>query len=131
MGPCVLPLLLLLPTLLLSALFCGVQEVASLSSGSSQSTVSPSQTIANGSQPAVQYNTTHLQPRGSLGSQLLRSFYVLIGLTSLVVFYFLIRAFRLKKPQRRSYGLLANEDPTEMASLDSNEETIFETTNLR
>lgn len=40
---------------------------------------------------------------------------------------------RLKKPQRRRYGLLANtEDPTEMASLDSgDEETVFETRNLR
>lgn len=39
---------------------------------------------------------------------------------------------QLKKPQRRSYGLLANtEDPTEMAILDSDEETIFETRNLR
>lgn len=41
-------------------------------------------------------------------------------------------AFRLKKPQRRRYGLLANsEDPTETASLDSDEETVFETKNLR
>lgn len=39
---------------------------------------------------------------------------------------------RLKKPQRRRYGLLANtEDPTEMASLDSDEETVFESRNLR
>lgn len=38
----------------------------------------------------------------------------------------------LKKPQRRRYGLLANtEDPTEMASLDSDEETVFESRNLR
>lgn len=41
-------------------------------------------------------------------------------------------ASRLKKPQRRRYGLLANtDDPTEMASLNSDEETIFETRNLR
>lgn len=41
-------------------------------------------------------------------------------------------ASRLKKPQQRRYGLLANtEDPTEMASLDSDEETVFETRNLR
>lgn len=41
-------------------------------------------------------------------------------------------AFRLKKPQRRRYGLLANtEDPTEMTSMDSDEETVFETRNLR
>lgn len=41
-------------------------------------------------------------------------------------------AFRLKKPQRRRYGLLANtEDPTETTSMDSDEETVFETRNLR
>lgn len=39
---------------------------------------------------------------------------------------------RLKKPQRRSYGLLANtEDPGDMASLDSDEDTVFESRNLR
>ncbi|XP_008566256.1 PREDICTED: uncharacterized protein LOC103586723 [Galeopterus variegatus] len=38
----------------------------------------------------------------------------------------------LKKPQRSRYGLLANtEDPTEMASVDSDKETVFETKNLR
>ncbi|XP_036994278.2 protein FAM174C isoform X2 [Artibeus jamaicensis] len=132
MGLCVVPLLLLLPSLLLSALFCRVQEVTSLSSRSSQSTLSPPQAIANESQPAAPHNSTHLQPPGSLSSQLLRSFYVLIGFTSLAALYFLIRAFRLKKPQQRSYGLLTNsEDPTEMASLDSDEETVFETRNWR
>ncbi|KAM5306134.1 protein FAM174C [Glossophaga mutica] len=133
MGPCVVPLLLLLPTLLLSALFCGIQEVTSLSSHSTQSTLSLPQAITNGSHLAALHNSTYLQPpSGSLGSQLLRSFYVLIGFTSLAALYFLIRAFRLKKTQRRSYGLLANiEDPTEMASLDSDEETVFETRNLR
>lgn len=38
----------------------------------------------------------------------------------------------LKKPQRRRYGLLANtDDLNEMASLNSDEETVFETGNLR
>lgn len=94
MGPYMLPLLLLLPALLLSALFCGVQEVTCLSSRSSQSVVSSPQAIANGSQPAAPHNSTHLQPPGSLSSQLLRSLYVLIGFTSLAVLYFLIRAAR-------------------------------------
>lgn len=40
--------------------------------------------------------------------------------------------FRLKKPQRKKYGLLSNYDENiEMASLDSDEETVFETRNLR
>lgn len=39
---------------------------------------------------------------------------------------------RLKKPQRRRYGLLTNtEEHDEMASQDSEEETVFETRNLR
>lgn len=39
---------------------------------------------------------------------------------------------RLKKPQRKRYGLLTNtEEHEEMASLDSEEETVFETRNLR
>ncbi|KFO28902.1 Ephrin-A2 [Fukomys damarensis] len=38
----------------------------------------------------------------------------------------------LKKPQRRRYGLLANtEDLGDMASLDSDEETVFESRNPR
>lgn len=41
-------------------------------------------------------------------------------------------ACRLKKPQRRRYGLLADtDDPTEMVSLDSDEEIVFETRTLR
>uniref|UniRef100_A0A8C7EKP3 Uncharacterized protein n=1 Tax=Neovison vison TaxID=452646 RepID=A0A8C7EKP3_NEOVI len=41
-------------------------------------------------------------------------------------------ACRLKKPQRRRYGLLASsDDPAETASLDSDEEVVFETRNLR
>lgn len=91
--------------------------------------------LTNGSQPGAPHNSTHHSPPGSPGStraQILRSFYVLLGFLGLAVLYFLIRAFRLKKPQRRSYGLLANtEDPADMASLDSDDETVFETRNLR
>ncbi|XP_054441303.1 protein FAM174C isoform X2 [Pteronotus mesoamericanus] len=117
--------------LLLPALLCGAQEASSILS-SEPTMLSPPGAITNGSQPAALHNSTHLQPPGSRGSALLRAFYVLTGLSSLAAFYFLIRAFRSKKPQRRSYGLLANtEDPTEMASLDSSEETVFETRNLR
>lgn len=39
---------------------------------------------------------------------------------------------RLKKPQRKKYGLLSNYDENiEMASFDSDEDTVFETKNLR
>ncbi|XP_045155956.1 protein FAM174C [Echinops telfairi] len=114
MGPRVPPLL---PALLL---LCGAPEAARL--------LSPAAT--NGSRPVLPSNGTH--PLGAPGTPLLRSFYVLMGVSVLVAFYFLIRAFRLKKPQRRSYSLLANtDDSTELSLLDSNEETIFERRNSR
>uniref|UniRef100_A0A8D0GPX5 Family with sequence similarity 174 member C n=1 Tax=Sphenodon punctatus TaxID=8508 RepID=A0A8D0GPX5_SPHPU len=63
---------------------------------------------------------------------LLRAFYVLLGLVVLAAGYRLARAIRLKKPQRKKYGLLSNYDNNmEMASMDSDEETVFETRNLR
>uniref|UniRef100_A0A2K5I1P4 Uncharacterized protein n=1 Tax=Colobus angolensis palliatus TaxID=336983 RepID=A0A2K5I1P4_COLAP len=95
-------------------------------------TLSPPLVVTNGSQPGAPHNSTHAGPPVSPGSAVKRSFYVILGFCGLAVLYFLIRAFRLKKPQRRRYGLLANtEDPTEMASLDSDEETVFESRNLR
>ncbi|KAH0514149.1 putative membrane protein [Microtus ochrogaster] len=85
----------------------------------------------NSSWTAVPRNYTHPGPSGT-GPTLLRLFYVITGLSGLISLYFLIRAFRLKKPQRRRYGLLTNkEEHEEMASLDSEEETVFETRNLR
>uniref|UniRef100_A0A8C3WML1 Family with sequence similarity 174 member C n=1 Tax=Catagonus wagneri TaxID=51154 RepID=A0A8C3WML1_9CETA len=133
MGPCVLPpRLLLLPALLLPALLCGAEEAAPPPLRPTQAALSPPPAVANGSQPGAPHNSTHPWLLGSSGSPLLRSFYVVTGFIGLAVLYFLIRAFRLKKPQRRRYGLLANsEDPIETASLDSDEETVFETRNLR
>ncbi|XP_060227088.1 protein FAM174C [Meriones unguiculatus] len=85
----------------------------------------------NSSLPAAPYNYTSGGLRDT-GSALLRLFYVVSGLCGLISLYFLIRAFRLKKPQRKRYGLLTNtEEHEEMASLDSEEETVFETRNLR
>ncbi|XP_022381644.1 uncharacterized membrane protein C19orf24 homolog isoform X2 [Enhydra lutris kenyoni] len=116
------PLLLLLLLLPPRALLYGAEEA----------TLSPTSAVTNGSQPGSPHNSTYSRPPGSPGSALLRSFYVLTGLSGLAALYFLIRAFRLKKPQRRRYGLLASsEDPAETASLDSDEEVVFETRNLR
>lgn len=88
----------------------------------------------NSSRPGVPTGSQN-RTSGSLpdtGSAMLRLFYVITGLCGLVSLYFLIRAFRLKKPQRRRYGLLTNtEEHEEMASQDSEEETVFETRNLR
>ncbi|XP_021030726.1 uncharacterized membrane protein C19orf24 homolog [Mus caroli] len=87
----------------------------------------------NSSLPAPPYNhTSGRLPDRDTGSALLRLFYVITGLCGLISLYFLIRAFRLKKSQRRRYGLLTNtEEHEEMASQDSEEETVFETRNLR
>ncbi|XP_075061843.1 protein FAM174C isoform X2 [Mixophyes fleayi] len=62
-----------------------------------------------------------------------RAFYVLIGISLLAVLYFVIRTCSLKKkPQRKKYGLLSDYDENmEMASLDSDEEKIFEARSIR
>ncbi|KQK82494.1 hypothetical protein AAES_70426 [Amazona aestiva] len=103
----------------------------------------------NGTQPSPSPG-----PRRPPGSGLLpgsglpvlkRAVYVLSALSALAALYFLLRAFRsegprnerkthfrLKKPQRKKYGLLSSYDEnTEMASLDSDEDTVFEMRNLR
>lgn len=87
----------------------------------------------NSSLPGPPYNHTNGRlPDRDTGSAVLRLFYVITGLCGLISLYFLIRAFRLKKSQRRRYGLLTNtEEHEEMASQDSEEETVFETRNLR
>lgn len=67
-------------------------------------------------------------------SMIQRALYVLIGITIIGVFYFLIRAVRLKKTTQRKYGLLSNqEDNMEMAHLESDEEdmTVYEAKALR
>ncbi|XP_006876806.1 PREDICTED: uncharacterized membrane protein C19orf24 homolog [Chrysochloris asiatica] len=115
--------LMLLPALLLP---CGAREAAPTPLSVAQTTLPPP-AVTNGSRPGARHNSTHPP-----GSALLRSFYVLTGLCGLTALYFLIRALRVKKPQRRRYSLLANtEDSTEMAALESEEETVYETRNLR
>ncbi|KAM5194207.1 protein FAM174C [Mantella aurantiaca] len=62
-----------------------------------------------------------------------RALYVLIGISVLAVLYFVIRTFSLKKkPQRKKYGLLSDYDENvEMGSMESDEEKIFESRNIR
>ncbi|XP_051495797.1 protein FAM174C isoform X3 [Apus apus] len=95
----------------------------------------------NGSEPAraAAGNGTRTEPppgsqrpSGSGLPVLKRAVYVLSALSVLAGLYFLLRAFRLKKPQRRKYGLLSSHDESiEMGSLDSDEDTVFESRNLR
>ncbi|XP_068958113.1 protein FAM174C isoform X2 [Petaurus breviceps papuanus] len=116
------------PRLLLLALLCRAGVWAT------ETPMSPS--VMNGSSlvvSAAPHNETRqLLPASGPGQMVKRSFYVLTGFCGLVALYFLIRAFRIKKPQRKKYGLLSNtDDPMEMASVESDEETVFETRNLR
>ncbi|XP_063770407.1 protein FAM174C [Pseudophryne corroboree] len=97
-----------------------------------------------------QNNTTHITSTGSPQTptsivtgrikpfwnnieMMQRAFYVLIGISLLAVLYFVIRTCTLKKkPQRKKYGLLSDYDENmEMASLDSDEEKIFESRRIR
>ncbi|KAJ7993249.1 hypothetical protein DPEC_G00270490 [Dallia pectoralis] len=69
-------------------------------------------------------------------STIRRALYVLIGVTTIGMFYFLVRAVRLKKTttSRKKYGLLSNyDDSVEMAALESDEEddTVYEARSLR
>ncbi|KAM6395853.1 protein FAM174C [Rhynochetos jubatus] len=99
----------------------------------------------NGTRPGLPPGSR--RPLGSGLPVLKRAVYVLSALSLLAALYFLLRAFRprsegprnerkprfrLKKPQRKKYGLLSNDDENvEMASFDSDEDTVFETRNLR
>ncbi|XP_023284479.1 uncharacterized membrane protein C19orf24 homolog [Seriola lalandi dorsalis] len=67
-------------------------------------------------------------------SMIQRALYVLIGITMIGVFYFLIRAVRLKKPtHKKKYGLLSDyDDSVEMDAVDSDEDdTLYEARSLR
>nr|XP_046155822.1 protein FAM174C [Oncorhynchus gorbuscha] len=69
-------------------------------------------------------------------SMIQRALYVLIGVTTIGVFYFLVRAVRQKKrtTSKKKYGLLSNyDDSVEMAVLESDEEddTVYEARSLR
>ncbi|XP_064030870.1 protein FAM174C isoform X1 [Pogoniulus pusillus] len=150
--PLCLLLLLLLPLLLLHG--CRADAPAPAATPSPlNSTEAPRGAAGNGTrQDPLLVPASRRPPASGLlpGSGLpvlKRAVYVLSALSLLAALYFLLRAFRprsegprperktrsrLKKPQRRKYGLLSSyEQQLEMASLDSDEETVFETRSLR
>ncbi|KAK2541910.1 C19orf24 [Columba livia] len=149
-GP--LCLLLLLPPLLLPAARAASPTPPAASPAAPSplnGTEAPRAAAGNGTRPGQ--TPGRRRPPGSAlplesGLPVLkRAVYVLSGLSVLAALYFILRAFRsqgprnehkthfrLKKPQRKKYGLLANYDENiEMASLDSDEDTVFESKNLR
>ncbi|KAM6236033.1 protein FAM174C [Porphyrio hochstetteri] len=108
-------------------------------------TEAPRPTVGNGTRAGLAPGSR--RPLLSGLPVLKRAVYVLSALSLLAALYFLLQAFRprsegprnerktrfrLKKPQRKKYGLLSNYDENiEMASLDSDEDTVFETRNPR
>ncbi|XP_060702152.1 protein FAM174C-like [Hemiscyllium ocellatum] len=63
-----------------------------------------------------------------------RAVWVLLGISGLGVVYFIIRSVRLKKTQRKKYGLLASyDDHVEMAPMDTDDDdtTLFEVKGMR
>ncbi|OXB78033.1 UNVERIFIED_CONTAM: hypothetical protein H355_013582 [Colinus virginianus] len=61
-----------------------------------------------------------------------RTVYVVSAVSVLAALYFVLRTLRWRKPQRKKYGLLPSYDErVEMASLDSDEDTVFETQSPR
>ncbi|KAK6179892.1 hypothetical protein SNE40_012144 [Patella caerulea] len=69
---------------------------------------------------------------------LLRTMYVLIALTSIIVIYFMIRSFRLrhKRNKSRKYGLITAPNDLEMAPLDQDDDddddmTVFEMNGMK
>ncbi|KAM4887089.1 protein FAM174C isoform 1-T1 [Thomomys bottae] len=92
--PSPLSLLLLLLLLLLPSLLCWAEGPAPASLRPALATPSPPPAATNGSHPSAPHNSTHSWLPSATGSQLLRSFYVFLGLSGLAVLYFLIRAFR-------------------------------------
>ncbi|XP_027560399.1 uncharacterized membrane protein C19orf24 homolog isoform X2 [Neopelma chrysocephalum] len=101
--------------------------------GPANSTEAPRAAAGNGTRPSP--GTRRPPGPGLLAGPglpvLRRAVYVLSALSALAALYFVLRAFRLKKPQKK-YGLLSSHDENiELGSLDSDEDTVFETRNLR
>ncbi|XP_038019836.1 protein FAM174C isoform X3 [Motacilla alba alba] len=122
-----------MPRRLLLLLFLLVPHLGRAAAPSpGNSTEPPRAASRNETQPGSEHESG---PRLSVGSGLpvlRRAVYVLSALSALAAFYFMLRAFRLKKPQRKKYGLLSSQDENiELGSLDSDEDTVFESRNLR
>ncbi|XP_077187552.1 protein FAM174C [Paroedura picta] len=94
-------------------------------------TTRPPGPSSSSSSPAPSSSSSGLLGLGLPALQ--RALLVFAALAALALLYYLGgRVFRTRKPVRRKYGLLSNsEDNMEMASLESDEDTLFETRNLR
>ncbi|XP_072775592.1 protein FAM174C [Taeniopygia guttata] len=143
--------LLILILFLLLAPHLGRAVAPSAGSSAGNSTEPPRAAPRNETQSVWEHEPG---PRLSVGSGLpvlRRAVYVLSALSALAALYFMQGGhptaavprsegprnkpkthFRLKKPQRKKYGLLSSQDENiELGSLDSDEDTVFESRNLR
>jgi len=70
----------------------------------------------------------HFEKNGAI----LRAFYVVVGVTAIVIVYFVVRAVRLrrKRSKSRKYGIIAKSGDVEMTPLEQDDEdddmTVFE-----
>lgn len=85
-----------------------------------------------------QSGTASVPPRAaggsSEGSVIGRAVAVALGVSGLGLVYLLVRGLRLKKRQRKKYGLLSSfDDHVEMAPMDTDDDdtTLFEAKSLR
>lgn len=85
-----------------------------------------------------QSGTASAPPRAaggsSEGSVIGRAVAVALGVSGLGLVYLLVRGLRLKKRQRKKYGLLSSfDDHVEMAPMDTDDDdtTLFEAKSLR
>lgn len=85
-----------------------------------------------------QSGTASTPPRAaggsSEGSVIGRAVAVALGVSGLGLVYLLVRGLRLKKRQRKKYGLLSSfDDHVEMAPMDTDDDdtTLFEAKSLR
>ncbi|XP_072924456.1 protein FAM174C-like isoform X1 [Hemitrygon akajei] len=68
------------------------------------------------------------------GSAIGRAVAVVLGFSALGLIYLLVRGLRLKKSQRKKYGLLSSfDDHVEMAPMDTDDDdtTLFEAKSMR
>ncbi|XP_067824521.1 protein FAM174C-like isoform X2 [Heptranchias perlo] len=80
------------------------------------------------------HSTTHPHDGYPDKSVIRRALWVLLGISGLGVVYFIIRSVRLKKTQRKKYGLLSSyDDHVEMAPMDTDDDdtTLFEAKSIR
>lgn len=128
---------ILLPTLWAISTFADEKAKSTTTTGVTAAGITKHVTISSASNTTSKNNHSSIFNSFDVDSSMIqRALYVLIGVTTIGVFYFLVRAVRQKKrtTSKKKYGLLSNyDDSVEMAVLESDEEddTVYEARSLR